>query len=161
MSARVSVNAAARNECFDDAAFKGAVLEGRVLGARPQDIVLDQAIITGFESTDIDTSTIPYQHKERETARKNKMEKVKKEKADMIAQEALDAAEDEDSDDEEVNQSYIMPLSTTLLCLCLCLCLFLNFCFCLIHLSITIFSFVTVFISVFDQYFDISFSLSN
>jgi hypothetical protein len=72
-----------------------------------------------FESTDIDTSTIPYQHKERETARKNKMEKVKKEKADMIAQEALDAAEDEDSDDEEVNQPHIMSLPTTSLCLCL------------------------------------------
>lgn len=54
-----------------------------------------------FESTDIDTSTIPYQHKERETARKNKMEKVKKERADMIAQEALDAAEDSDDEDED------------------------------------------------------------
>ena len=54
-----------------------------------------------FESTDIDTSTIPYQHKERETARKNKMEKVKKDKADMIAQEAADAADDDDEDDED------------------------------------------------------------
>jgi hypothetical protein len=67
-----------------------------------------------FESTDIDTSTIPYQHKERETARKNKMEKVKKEKADMIAQEALDAAEDEDSDDEEVTQPHIMTLPSSI-----------------------------------------------
>jgi hypothetical protein len=111
-----------------------------------------------FESTDIDTSTIPYQHKERETARKNKMEKVKKEKADMIAQEALDAAEDEDSDEEEVNQPHIMSFPTTFLCLCLCLCLFL---FLSYFLSITIFSFVTVFISLFDQCFNISSSLSN
>lgn len=78
-----------------------------------------------FESTDIDTSTIPYQHKERETARKNKMEKVKKEKADMIAQEALDAAEDEDSDDEEVTQPYVMTLPTTCLFQFLFLFLFL------------------------------------
>ena len=41
LSGSVGVNAAARNDGFNGAAFEGAVLEGRVLGAGAQGVVLD------------------------------------------------------------------------------------------------------------------------